>query len=56
MYPFQSALHRQKAFYIQILNNLQKLPGDSIRLGQEKICTWKKSQQNQTKHILLLES
>lgn len=37
MYPFQSALQWQKAFYIQVLNNLQKLSGDSIRLGQEKL-------------------
>lgn len=37
MHPSQSALQQQKAFYIQVLNNLQKLSGDSIRLGQEKL-------------------
>lgn len=37
MYPSQSALQQQKAFYIQVLNNLQKLSGDSIRPGQEKL-------------------
>lgn len=49
MYLFQSALHRQRTFYIHVLNNLQKLSGDSIRLGQRKLLYM-----NQAKHALLL--